>query len=87
MCIGLNDEHPYSFVDVKEGEFNAETGELFGVEMLPFLWMLLYSLLCSIYTNWLGVGADNMSLIYTPSGNPLFSLKYVLVEISSLFFV
>ena len=30
-CIGLNNEHPLSFVDVTEGEVSVETYELFDV--------------------------------------------------------
>ena len=35
--IGINNEHPSSFVDVAEGGLNVETDNLFDVEMLPLL--------------------------------------------------
>ena len=31
LCIGLNNEHLSSFVDVTEGEVNVETDEFFDV--------------------------------------------------------
>ena len=37
LCIGINNEHPLSFVDVKKGEVNSETDEFFDVEMLPLI--------------------------------------------------
>ena len=86
-CIGLNNEHPSSFVDVTEGEINVEIDELFSVEMLPFIQRLWCSLLYSILTHGLGADADNISSMSTPPGNPLFYLTYLLVETSYIFFV
>ena len=59
-CIGLNNEHPLSFFDVTEGEFNAETDELFDVERLPLTLKLWFSLLYSILEYWLSADAGNI---------------------------
>ena len=60
-CIGLNNEYPSSFVNVTEGEVNVETNELFDVEILPFLVMLLCSVFYSISAYWLSVGTGNIT--------------------------
>ena len=60
-CIGINNEHHLSFVGVTEGEVNVETYELFDVEILPFLVMLLCSVFYSISAYWLSVGTGNLT--------------------------
>ena len=80
-CIRLNNEHPLSSVDLREGGVNVETSGLLDAEMLSILRMLSCSLLYYILTYWLSADVGNITSIPIPSGNPLFPIKYLLVQV------
>ena len=73
-CIVLNNEHPYIFVDITEGDVNVETYAFFDDEMVPMIWRLWCSLLYSIFSYWLSADSGSTTLTPALSSNILFTL-------------